>query len=222
MENSRLIDRFRTTLHNLANSNYFRITLTVVMAILLMLPFLVYDYDTIRSFIAQNRVSGVFVAMFLYVVIGLFLIPTDGLTVFILATMGVIPAFILDVLGNSAVSYIEYFIGTGLQDITQFEKKNKKLPGFLENYPIARPRYQILGRMLPAVGSKAINILCGFRRTSLRVFTWTTLFSTSWGAFLVTVGYFWAAKLIIYLDPFGIATHYTFLQTFVSQYRYAQ
>lgn len=210
--------QLRTTLNNLSSSNYFRITLTVVLAILLAIPFLMYDYSDIRAFIAENRVSGVFVAFFLYIVIGVFLIPTDGLTIFILVTMGFLPAFILDILGNSAVSFIEYFIGTGIQDVTQFEKRQKKLPGFLETYPISRPRYQILGRMLPAFGSKAVNILCGFRRTSLRVFAWTTLVSTSIGAFFVTVGYYWVAQLLIYVNPFGVATRTTFLQSFVANY----
>ncbi len=212
--------RIRSILQNLSNSNYFRIALTVFTAIILVIPFCIYDYDTIRGFVGNNQISGALVAIFLYVVIGLFLVPTDGLTLFILATMGFGPAFFLDILGNSLVSYIEYFIGTGIQDLTQFEKRNKKLPGFLETYPIADPKYQILGRMLPAFGSKAINILCGFRRTSLRVFTWTTLFSTAFGAFLVTVGYYWGAKLLIHLDLFGLASNFTFLQTFVAQYHY--
>lgn len=210
--------QLRATLNNLSGSNYFRIVLTIVLAILFAVPFLIYDYADIRAFIAKNQVSGVFVAFFLYIVIGVFLIPTDGLTIFILVTMGFFPAFILDIVGNSAVSFVEYFIGTGIQDVTQFDKRKKKLPGFLEKYPISKPEFQILGRMLPAFGSKAVNILCGFRRTSLGVFAWTTLVSTSIGAFFVTIGYYWGARFLIYLDPFGLATRTTFLQSFITNY----
>lgn len=212
--------RIRSFLQNLSGSNYFRISLIVFLVAILAIPFFFYDYETIRQFIGNNRITGTFIAIFLYVVVGLFLVPTDGLTLFILATMGFGPAFILDILGNSLVSFIEYFIGTGIQDLTQFEKKNKKLPGFLETYPIAKAKYQILGRMLPAFGSKAINILCGFRRTSLHVFTWTTLISTAIGAFFVTIGYYWGARFLIHINPFGVASNFTFLQTFISQYHY--
>lgn len=208
------------TLQELSNDNRFKISLTLVLTVILTVPFLFFDYQTVQNYIASHRISGIFVALILYVVIGLFLVPTDGLTIFILATMGFGVAFVLDIIGNSLVSYIEYFIGTGLQDLTEFEKKNKKLPGFLETYPIAKPLYQILGRMLPAFGSKVINILCGFRRTSLKVFTLTTLYSTTQGAFMVTIGFYWAAAFLIRTDLFGLASNFNFLQIFISQYPY--
>ena len=83
---------------------------------------------------------------------------------------------------------IEYFIGRGLGQITDFDKQRKKLPFGLGKFPANSIWFLIFGRLVPSFGSKVVSIAGGVYHVPLWRYVWTAMVSNLFGSVVLALG----------------------------------
>lgn len=147
-----------------------------------------FDVGNLAIFLREHEKVGIVICLVVYVLLGLTFIPSEPVTLLVLAWEGPLLAILLATLGNTLAAIVEYFLGDGLKDLTDFEKKKAKLPLHLGQLPINSPVFLLFARMLPGYGSKVISIACGVYHVPMITFVWTAVVSNLAGAALVVLG----------------------------------
>ena len=157
---------------------------------------LTVDMKELEAFIKVHRTTGIIAGFFLYIILGATIIPSEPLTVIIVAFGGVKAAFFLALFGNTMAAILEYYIGRNLGDVADMETYQKKMPKWLQKIPIDSPAFLIIGRMLPGYGPKFVSVVCGMYKVPFTLYLWTTMVSTGMGAILVALSAYGVFKLI--------------------------
>jgi uncharacterized membrane protein YdjX (TVP38/TMEM64 family) len=123
-------------------------------------------------------------------------IPTEPITLLVLAWKGPLIAIILATVGNTAASYVEFCIGGTIGDLADFEKKKEKLPFHLSKLPINSPVFLLCARMLPGYGGKFVSIASGVYRVPMFTYFWTTFVANLIGAIVIVFGGYGLITLI--------------------------
>jgi uncharacterized membrane protein YdjX (TVP38/TMEM64 family) len=152
-----------------------------------------FDVSSLAIFLQKHEAIGIFICPVVYLLLGLTFIPSEPFTLLVLAWKGPLLAILLATLGNTLAAIVEYFVGNGIKDLTDFEKKQEKLPFHLGQLPINSPVFLLLARMLPGYGSKVVSIACGVYHVPMITHVWTAVVSNLVGAALVTL---WGTGLI--------------------------
>jgi uncharacterized membrane protein YdjX (TVP38/TMEM64 family) len=147
-----------------------------------------FDVGNLAIFLQTHEKVGIFICPFVYLLLGLTLIPSEPVTLLVLAWKGPLLAILLATLGNTLAVIAEYFLGNGIKDLTDFEKKKEKLPFHLGHLPINSPVFLIFARMLPGYGSKIVSLACGVYHVPMIKYVWTAVVSNLVGAALVALG----------------------------------
>ncbi len=152
-----------------------------------------FDVGNLAIFLQKHEKVGIFICPLVYLLLGLTFIPSEPVTLLVLAWKGPILAILLATLGNTLAAIVEYFLGNGLKDLTDFEKKKEKLPFHLGQLPINSPVFLLFARMLPGYGPKVVSIACGVYHVPMITYVWTAAVSNLVGAALVA---WWGTGLI--------------------------
>jgi uncharacterized membrane protein YdjX (TVP38/TMEM64 family) len=147
-----------------------------------------YTVADLKSFLIKYELPGLVICFFMYGLLGVTLIPSEPLTLLVLAWEGPTAAILLATLGNTLAALEEFYIGGSIGDLTAFEKRKENLPFHLGRIPINSPVFLLIARMLPGFGPKFVSIACGVYRVPLTTFIWTTLLSNLIGAVFLVLG----------------------------------
>jgi uncharacterized membrane protein YdjX (TVP38/TMEM64 family) len=162
----------------------------IVLALFLIGAFLfaaAFDLNALKEFLRQYEFYGAAVSLVVYALLGPTPIPSEPVTLLVLAWKGPVAAVLIATLGNTLAAIMEYYIGGSIGDITDFEKKKQGLPFGLGRFPIHSPVFLLFARMLPGYGSKLISLAGGVFRVPAWTYLWTTVVSNLVGALLVTL-----------------------------------
>ncbi|HVP20584.1 MAG TPA: VTT domain-containing protein [Anaerolineaceae bacterium] len=154
--------------------HYILFALVLVAAFIFALHF---NVSQLKDFLQKYEQFGVAIVLLVYAILGVTPIPSEPVTLLVLAWKGPVAAILLATVGNTLAAIVEFHIGSGVDDLTDFEKKKEKLPFHLGKLPINSPAFLILARMLPGFGSKFVSIVSGVYKVPLSTYLWTTVVS---------------------------------------------
>lgn len=146
------------------------------------------DIKMIERYIPSSGAVGPLLSVLIMGILSLTPIPTDPIVILNGAIFGPFVGVIVSWLGNTLAAIIEYYIGRGLGQITDFDKQKKKLPFGLGKFPVNSIWFLILGRLVPSFGSKVVSIAGGVYRVPLWRYLWTAMVSNLFGSLLLALG----------------------------------
>ena len=161
-----------------------------LIAVAVIAYLLINDMQQIRDFISDNGALGLGVAILVYGVLGVTLVPTEPITILIGAAFNPLIATIAASLGNTLAAMIEYYLGQRISNASNFMKMREKLPLGLGKLPMTSPIFLIFGRMVPGYGSKLVSVLSGLYHVPIGLYIWTTAIPTVLGAAIFAYGGF--------------------------------
>ena len=161
-----------------------------VLIMILAAVFITQDMNKIKAFIIRVGVWGVFVSIALYALLGVTLIPSEPLTLFIGALFGPWMATLIAGTGNTLAAMVEYYLGTHIGSATNFQEKKDKLPFGLGSMKVESPAFLIGARMIPGVGPKVVSMMAGVYHVSILRYIWTTAIPIFLGAVIFAYGGF--------------------------------
>ena len=136
--------------------------------------FFTQDMNRIKTFISQAGIWGIIISILIYALLGVTLIPSEPLTLFIGALFGPWLATLIAGTGNTLSAFVEYYLGTHVGSATNFSEKKDKLPFGLGKLKVDSPMFLIGARMIPGYGPKIVSMMAGMYRVPLLRYLWTT------------------------------------------------
>ncbi|NMC84131.1 MAG: TVP38/TMEM64 family protein [Anaerolineaceae bacterium] len=161
-----------------------------VLIMILAAVFFTQDMNRIKSFISEAGIWGVIISIFLYALLGVTLIPSEPLTLFIGALFGPWLATLIAGTGNTLSAMVEYYLGTHIGSATNFQEKKDKLPFGLGKMKVESPVFLIGARMIPGYGPKIVSMMAGMYRVPILRYLWTTAIPIFCGAAVFAFGGF--------------------------------
>ena len=181
------------SIQNSSENNKTQTVLFVVFTILIVagiIYFVPRNLTQIEAYISTNGLWGMLVAVLLYGLLGITLIPSEPLTILIGALFGPWIATLIAGVGNMLAAVVEYNLGSRVNKMTHFVEKKEKLPLGLGKLPVNAPTFLIFARMIPGYGPKAVSVLAGVYRVPMLLYIWTTAIPTFAGAAIFAFGGF--------------------------------
>ena len=172
------------------NTRPTRIFIVSVLVMMVVLFFVSREMDQVTGFIRASGPIGIVVSIGLYGVLGASVIPSEPLTILLSTIFGPLTATLVAGAGNTLAAIVEYYVGSHLSGMTNFEEKKGKLPFGLGKAPVNSPAFLILGRMLPGYGPKLVSLVAGIYRVPIWTYIWTTAIPTFAGAAIFAYGGF--------------------------------
>ena len=169
-------------------ANALRILFISLVVLIVVAYLLLHDMAKIREFITENGTLGLFVAVLVYAILGVTLVPTEPLTLLISVAFSPLIAMIAATVGNVLAALVEYFLGHKISSAASFEENRKKLPFGLGKLPVTSPIFLIFARMIPGYGSKLVSVISGIYKVPIVLYLWTTFVSTAVGAAVFSYG----------------------------------
>jgi len=173
---------------NKARSQSISILIFSVLLMVIMAVIITQDMNYIRAFITKAGLWGIFISIAVYAALGLTLIPSEPLTLFIGALFGPYIALIIAGTGNTLSALVEYYLGKRLGIATNFLEKKEKLPWGLGKLRADSPLFLIGARMVPGVGPKLVSVTAGVYHVPVLRYLWTSALSVFMGAALFAFG----------------------------------
>jgi uncharacterized membrane protein YdjX (TVP38/TMEM64 family) len=164
---------------------YLPLVIIIIGAIILAINF---DISKLKGLLEKYEKFGIIICLFTYVILGLTVIPSEPVSILVLAWKGPAVAILLATIGNTLAAIVEFFIGGGIGDLANFEKKKEKLPFHLGKLPINSPAFLLLARMLPGFGPKFVSIVSGVYQVPMFTYLWTTIVANMLGAAVIVLG----------------------------------
>ncbi len=164
---------------------YVPLAIIVIGALLLAFNFDVSELDALLKKYAK---FGILICLFAYVFLGITVIPSEPVSILVLAWKGPVVAILLATVGNTLAAIIEFYIGGGIGDLTDFEQKKGKLPFNLGKLPVNSPVFLLLARMLPGFGPKFVSVVSGVYQVPMGTYLWTTVVANLLGAATIVLG----------------------------------
>lgn len=146
------------------------------------------DMNNIKAFIGKAGAWGVLISILIYALLGLTLVPSEPLTLFIGALFGPWLAMLIAGTGNTISAFVEYYLGTHIGTATNFVEQKKKLPFGLGILKVESPMFLIGARMIPGYGPKVVSMMAGIYHVPLLLYLWTTAIPIFAGAALFAFG----------------------------------
>jgi uncharacterized membrane protein YdjX (TVP38/TMEM64 family) len=179
-------------------STWEKIRKYVPLVIFILAAFLFaksFNVDSFKEFLDQHETIGLVICLFGYPLLGVTVIPTDPLTILVLAWKGPVAAVIMATIGNTLSAMVEFYLGQSLGDLADFEKRKTGLPLHLDRLPVNSPLFLILARMVPGFGAKFTSIAAGIYQIPMFTYLWTTIVANLVGAILLVSGGYGLLKL---------------------------
>jgi len=165
-------------------------------ALIFVIYYLSRHSQFIEILLLKSGALAPIVAIILYPLLAPTPITTDPITVVVGVVYGPLIGVAIAWLGNTLAALVEYYIGTKIHKVANFEKSKEKLPFGLGKFPVNSVGFLILGRMIPGYGGKIISILAGIYKVPIGRYLWTTAVTNLFGSILLSYGGFGIFKLI--------------------------
>lgn len=127
----------------------------------------------LENFISTHQIIGPVTSIFIMGILSITPIPTDPIVILNGLLFGPAIGIITSWLGNTLAAVIEYFIGKGINKITDFEKHKNSLPFGLNKLPANSPWFLIAGRLIPQFGGKIVSLAGGIYKVNFWRYLWT-------------------------------------------------
>lgn len=150
--------------------------------------FFAKDIKNIEQHIPKTGVAGPLFSILLMGILSATPIPTDPIVILNGAIFGPFVGVLVSWMGNNLAAFIEYFIGRGLGQLTDFEKIKKNLPFGLNHFSPDSVWFLVCGRFVPQVGGKIVSLAGGFYHVPLFRYLWTAFLSNLVGSVLLAYG----------------------------------
>jgi uncharacterized membrane protein YdjX (TVP38/TMEM64 family) len=165
----------------------------LILSVLIMVlagVFFTQDLEKVKNFIKDAGAWGIVISILIYALLGVTLIPSEPLTLFIGALFGPLWATLIAGVGNTMSAFIEYYLGTNVGSATNFAEKKEKLPFGLGKMKVESPLFLIGARMIPGYGPKIVSMMAGMYRVPLLRYLWTTAIPIFAGSAIFAFGGF--------------------------------
>jgi uncharacterized membrane protein YdjX (TVP38/TMEM64 family) len=135
-------------------------------------------------------------SILLYAVLGVTLIPSEPLTIFIGALFGPWWATLIAGTGNTISAVIEYYLGRHISSATNFQDKKQHLPFGLGKLRVDSILFLVGARMIPGYGPKLVSFMAGIYHIPLMRYFLTASIPNMFGAAIFAFGGFGIGTLI--------------------------
>ena len=171
-------------------SNFKSILIVVITLVILFVAVRYFstEINQVKNMLNQAGPYAFVVTVIIYGILGASPVPSEPLTALLSGLFHPWQAMLVATLGNSLAAFVEYFLGTHLGNLANFEEKRQKLPFNLGKFPVDSPIFLVFGRMIPAVGPKVISLTSGIYKVPLWRYLWTTIVTNLAGAALIAYG----------------------------------
>lgn len=166
------------------------------ITLIIVFYFLAKHTHFIEVLLLRSGALAPIVAVILYPLLAPTPVTTDPITVIIGVVYGPFIGVIIAWIGNTLAALVEYFLGTKIHKITNFESAKNKIPFGLGKLPVNSVGFLLFGRMIPGYGGKIISILAGMYKVPMKRYLWTTAATNLLGSILLSFGGFGIVKLI--------------------------
>lgn len=173
---------------NKKNSQSIAILIFSVLVMAVIAFLFATDMEKIKLFIRQAGIWGPLVSVFVYVMLGMTVIPSEPITLLIGALFGPLTATLVAGTGNTLAAIVEFYLGRHLGKATNFLEKKEKLPLGLGKLKVESPMFLIGARMIPGYGPKVVSVLAGVYHVPLWRYIWTTAIPVFLGALIFAYG----------------------------------
>ena len=173
---------------NKGRSQSISILIFSVLIMVILAVIITQDMNNIRTLISGAGPWGIIISIVVYAALGLTLIPSEPLTLFIGALFGPLIALLIAGTGNTLSALVEYYIGKRLGIATNFLARKEKLPWGLGKLRVDSPLFLIGARMVPGVGPKLVSVTAGVYHVPILRYLWTSALSVFLGAALFAFG----------------------------------
>jgi uncharacterized membrane protein YdjX (TVP38/TMEM64 family) len=186
------IDRLKEDLYIKAMAKNKRIQglvgfIAMALSILIIVLVIRHIKNT-ETFLLSLPIPAPIISIILYGILSVTPVPTDSLTLLNGALFGPYWGIIISWMGNNLAAIIEFVVGHSISNITNFEKKKKKMPWGLNKLPVNSAWFLIIGRFVPSYGSKIVSLAAGIYQVPLWRYTWTTAVTNLIGAIMWVYG----------------------------------
>lgn len=147
-----------------------------------------HDILNLEKLISSTGFLGPIISITLMGILSVTPIPTDFIVILNGAIFGPFMGVFTSWMGNNLASVIEYYVGRGLSEVSDFEKIKRKLPFGFNHFPADSAWFLFFGRLIPQFGGKIVSLTGGFYRVPMMKYLWTALLSNLFGSLLLAIG----------------------------------
>lgn len=170
------------------NSQSVTILIFSVLVMVVIAFLFATDMENIKLFIRHSGIWGPLVSVFVYILLGMTIIPSEPITLLIGVLFGPLVATLVAGVGNTLAAVVEFYLGRNLGKATNFLEKKEKLPLGLGKLKVDSPLFLIGARMIPGYGPKIVSVLAGVYHVPLFRYIWTTAIPVFLGALAFAYG----------------------------------
>lgn len=189
MGNSKVINLSPESRKKNQSQSIYILIFSILIMVLAAIMF-TQNMSKIKVFVSQAGAWGILLSIMIYAILGLTLIPSEPLTLFIGALFGPVLATLIAGTGNTLSAFVEYYLGTHIGSATNFNEKKNKLPFNLGKLKVESPLFLIGARLVPGYGPKVVSMLAGIYRVPLLRYLWTTIIPIFLGSAVFAFGGF--------------------------------
>jgi uncharacterized membrane protein YdjX (TVP38/TMEM64 family) len=171
-----------TSQHNTL-STLIVVGLSLILSIALMV-YATHHEAAIQAFVQHAGVFAAPVMIALYGLLGLSPIPSEPLTLVNGAVFGPLWGTLVAGTGNLVAAVVEYYVGAGISNVSNFEDRKQHLPFGLGRFPAESIWFLLGARFVPGYGPKVVSVIGGVYRVPLPRYIWTAAIPTYLGAAL--------------------------------------
>jgi uncharacterized membrane protein YdjX (TVP38/TMEM64 family) len=161
--------------------------ITITISILIVI-YLKRDFDNIHNLIIYLGPIAPLVSILFFGLLSITPIPSDPLALINGAVFGPFYGSLISLAGNNFAAFIEYYLGTNINTLANFDQQKKHLPFNLGKLPANSFYFLFFGRFIPGFGGKLISLMAGLYHVPLWRFTWTTTIANILGSALYALG----------------------------------
>jgi uncharacterized membrane protein YdjX (TVP38/TMEM64 family) len=186
-----ILNREREFMNLSLNREKIQTVLVLLMAFGLSLWAVLFtsrNPEMIEAFVRQTGFLGPAVIVGLYGLLGVSPIPSEALSLITGAVYGPFLGTFLSFTGNMLAAVIEYYIGSHIGTVADFEEQRKKLPFGLGRFPANSPWFLIFGRLVPGYGGKLVSVIGGIYKVPMWRYIWTAAIPTFVGSAVFVFG----------------------------------
>ncbi len=187
MGNSKVINLSPESRKKNQSQSIYILIFSILIMVLAAIMF-TQNMSKIKVFVSQAGAWGILLSIMIYAILGLTLIPSEPLTLFIGALFGPVLATLIAGTGNTLSAFVEYYLGTHIGSATNFNEKKNKLPFNFGKLKVEYPLFLIGARLVPGYGPKVVSMLAGIYRVPLLRYLWTTIIPIFLGSAVFAFG----------------------------------
>ena len=170
-------------IHRTHLKNVLLLFLTVGVPLIIAIIF-AKDLQQIESIVRMAGLWGPIISISLFLLFAFTPLPAEPLALINGVVFGPVLGSVLNLLGNTVATFVEYFVGTRMSAATDFEPPHKKLPARLQQFSPDSLWFLIGVRFVPQFGSKIVSFTAGIYGVKLWRYFWTSLVANIAGSLL--------------------------------------